>query len=1003
MPVFPPEEPLKQIPLIGRTDELRAIDSLLESARAQRGSALLVAGEGGLGKTRLVTTVAEKAANAGWTTAVGRAYPVETGVPFAVFADALLPLLRTFDPSALAVLTRGGASELKSIFPALESIAAARAPNVDDASEFKARMLWTFSQLLGKLSQRQPLLLVLENLQWADASSLELFHFVARHAGGQRLLLIGTYNLAERDSNQALRSTEQSLLQISAASRIHLAPLSLSQVAELIQKTYEAESADVEKFSTLLYGWTRGNPFFVEEILKQLTASGHLRRTGSVWKGWDIEALSLPATVRDAIETRLEKLSPTAREIASLAAVIGTRATFETLLKVSGYAPPTLVEAIDELRSQRVFEEIPRSDPEYDFAHPLLQQVLYTAIGSARAGLLHAKVAEALEEKFSGNPDSHADELAYHYARVHGTETSPKAVRYMRLAGVDALARYANREAAIYLRAALDRADRAAPVPASDETRSIVTSLARALQRIGEYGDATELWARARDEAARAGDAAEIAAAEHRIGLAAYWSADSAGALKHYDTALAHATLPRDDALVVRIHLARAIVLQDLGNVEGAKAGVQQALVVAEASGDDVLLARVHRALLLLYAWTGPKENARTHGAHAIKYSQASGQKMLEWTAHWGMSVLAGLSSDADGVARHLATAERLNEELRSPILPIWTAEISVQYLSGIGDWDRGVEQGERAIESARVFGQRGILPRLLVWTGLIHIWRGDFDKARTYIEEAWTLSRAGAPRLEGDIPSVVPAHHGLASLHLHTRNYLEAIAVGEAGLAIADRAGYAAWALQWLLPVVGEAALWAKQWEKAEMHSRRMRRDAQRLDHPLGLAWADACDGLLIVHRDGNPGGGVALLRKAAAEMHALRIPGAAGVLHRHLGRALMDSGDHDAARKELKRAHDILAKLGAKSELEAVREQLRALGARPPAKSVSQGAAGLTGRELEIARMVAERKSNKEIGTALDISARTVSTHLSNIFVKLGVDSRGALTDFIRDKGLK
>jgi DNA-binding CsgD family transcriptional regulator len=255
---------------------------------------------------------------------------------------------------------------------------------------------------------------------------------------------------------------------------------------------------------------------------------------------------------------------------------------------------------------------------------------------------------------------------------------------------------------------------------------------------------------------------------------------------------------------------------------------------------------------------------------------------------------------------------------------------------------------------------------------------------------------------MEGDIPSVVPAHHGIASLHLHTRNFAEAISVGEAGLEIADRAGYAAWALQWLLPVVGEAALWTKEWKKAEMHSARMRSDALRLDHPLGLAWADACDGLLIMLRDNNPAGGIHLLRRAAEKMEELQIFASAAVLRRHLGRALIDSDDPDSARKELKRAHDTLARLGARSELEAVREQLRSLGARPPAKVITTGAAGLTGRELEIARMVAERKSNKEIGAALDISARTVSTHLSNIFAKLGVESRGELTDYIRDKGL-
>ena len=113
-------------------------------------------------------------------------------------------------------------------------------------------------------------------------------------------------------------------------------------------------------------------------------------------------------------------------------------------------------------------------------------------------------------------------------------------------------------------------------------------------------------------------------------------------------------------------------------------------------------------------------------------------------------------------------------------------------------------------------------------------------------------------------------------------------------------------------------------------------------------------------------------------------------------------DTGDRESATKELKKAHDVFARLGAAGELSKVRDELRVIGIRPPARSVATGAGGLTGRETEIARMVSQRKSNKEIGAALDISARTVSTHLSNIFLKLGVGSRGELADFVRSNGL-
>ena len=123
---------------------------------------------------------------------------------------------------------------------------------------------------------------------------------------------------------------------------------------------------------------------------------------------------------------------------------------------------------------------------------------------------------------------------------------------------------------------------------------------------------------------------------------------------------------------------------------------------------------------------------------------------------------------------------------------------------------------------------------------------------------------------------------------------------------------------------------------------------------------------------------------------------------MRRQLARALAEAGDREQSARELRRTHDLFARLGAAAELDATREQLRTLGFRPPAKTVGEGAAGLTAREMEIARMVAARKANKEIGAALKISARTVSTHLSNIFSKLDVESRGELADYVREKGL-
>jgi DNA-binding CsgD family transcriptional regulator len=231
--------------------------------------------------------------------------------------------------------------------------------------------------------------------------------------------------------------------------------------------------------------------------------------------------------------------------------------------------------------------------------------------------------------------------------------------------------------------------------------------------------------------------------------------------------------------------------------------------------------------------------------------------------------------------------------------------------------------------------------------------------------------------------------------------HYADAIRVGEHGLKIADRSGYIVWGLHRLMPVVAEASLWANDIKRAKILAARMRRDSNVLGQRLGLAWADACDALVeMLHGDKEKA--VSLLVGAVEALEAIPYVPHAARLRRQLARVLAETGDREGAMRELRSAHEVFAHLGAERELDATREQLRDLGARPPTRSVTQGVAGLTGRELEIVRLVAARRSNKEIGAALGISARTASTHLSNIFGKLGVDSRGELADLAREAGL-
>jgi predicted ATPase/DNA-binding CsgD family transcriptional regulator len=999
-------------PLVGRGTELALLSRTIDEAANGAGRSVFIVGEGGIGKTRLAAAAAERAAKRGWSVAIGRAYPVETGVPYAVFSDALLPIVRKLEPATLSVLTRGGAADLGYLFPNLGAPGDRdRAISGADPSEIKARLLWNFTQFLGRLSAKQPLMIVLENLQWADASSLELLHFVSRQIEGQKILLLGTYNDTERDSNPVLRTTEQSLLRIGSLTVQKLAPLDQAEVEDIVQQMFGVDKASTRHFSEILYDATRGNPFFVEETLKSLVDSGALTQREGRWTGWEMETLHLPSTIRDVVRARVDRLSINARTLANLAAVIGTRAAYDTLGRVSGMSETEIITGLDELIAQRVLQETGSVDAiHYDFTHPLLQQVIYSELGQARARLLHATIAEALEAAYGNAALDHADELALHFARAHSQALARKAVKYLYAAGRGAIEKYANREAANYLAAALEHLDKDSTI--TDAPREeILSTLARTRQRLGEYDAAMQLWSRARAEAAARGESETLADIDHRMGLASYWSGKYADALSYYEKGLTEASASSDRTTTVRLRLAKGIALQDLGRLEEARAELEAALATATEGGimNDALLSRAHRALLLLYAWAGPLDLAHEHGMRAIAHAEAAGQRMLEWTAHWGMALLAGIMGDRPNFIKHLTASEKLAEQMHSPLLPLWSGELYVQYCSSVGEWDAAIETAERTISLAKSLNQRMLLPRLYVWSGLIYLWRGSDAKAKQYFDEAWKLAGAEkAGSLEGageralDVPSIVPAHLGLASYYLAKGHPKEAVRISEAGLAIADRTGYIVWALQWLLPMVGEAALTARDFDRAAKHLARMRRDAGRFQHRLGLAYADGCDGLLARFRDGDPARAIELMESAVEQLEALPFPAQAARIRRRLAGAYVEVGDRDAAMRELRKAHDVFARLGAVVELDGTREEMRELGIRPPPKSVTAGAAGLTGREMEIARMVATRKSNKEIGGALQISARTVSTHLSNIFLKLSVGSRGELADFVRQNGL-
>jgi tetratricopeptide (TPR) repeat protein len=916
------------------------------------------------------------------------------GVPYALFSDAFLPILRGMDPDTLTVLSRGGEAELQYLFPALGHDQGP-ADLGGDPDELRTRLMWNFAEFLKSFAGREPILCVLEDLQWADESSLQLLHFLGRQVARHPILFVCTYNDTQRDQSLELVRTERSLVSLGVGEIRRLEPLTLEQVSELVRLTFGVDAEVVREFCALLYGWTRGNPFFLEEILKSLIASGRLTRHAGTWVGWDAEDFGLPGSIRDAVMARVGAVSEDAQAVAELTAIIGARARYPLLASVSGLKERELLAAVEELCAARILDERTESGTVvYDFSHPLVRQTLYNEFGLQRARVLHGAVAEAMEMFYGASAMEHADELAFHFQRTDTAQLRAKAASYLAAAGRTALERRADHEAVTYLRAALERAD------AGDEAgrslqADLVPQLARAYQHLGDFDEAARLWEAALRHVPEG--TADEAMAHRALGMVHFWRGRHEEARRQLDAGLAAAEASDDPGSLVRLRVAKAHFLQELGRGSEAMETLAPALPLAQDLGDPGLLARVHRALALLHLWVGPPDDAREHAERAIALARRIGDTSIEFWARWCVAVLEGMRGDTAEMDAAVDQVNALADSARSPVLRLWTADMSIELAYFRGEWDRGISIGRKAIALARSLSQRTLLPRLLVWTSQIHMGRGELDEAKELLDEAIEISGIDSPDANIDVHQVVPVYIGWAYYLVGLGDYRDAIEMAEKGAEIAEGTGYTLWAMHRLLPILAEAYLWAGDIDRAEEIGAKIREHSRKLDHKLGHAWADACEALVMWKR-GDSEGAISLMRKAAGALDEIPMLWDSARIRRQMAGRMAEVGDTEGAAEELKRVHEVFVKLGASLELEKTRMQLREIGQRPPPKGIGEGMAGLTQRELEVARLVAKRMSNKAIGKELGMATRTASTHLSNIYQKLRIGSRGELADLIR-----
>jgi DNA-binding SARP family transcriptional activator/tetratricopeptide (TPR) repeat protein len=473
---------------------------------AQSGRIVLLAGDAGIGKTTLTAELARRVHRAGAIVLAGRS-PRETVVPYQPFLEALRHWAMNAQLADLRSSTREYGSELARLIPELRRRAPDLPPPPQDEPETERyRLFEAVVGLLTELSRSAPVLLVLDDLQWADRPTLLLLRHLARATNPARLLILGAYRAAERRGD-TFTSALGELRRDRLASQLDIRGLSESETAELVR--VRAGESPARGFARALYEETEGNPFFVEEMIRHLIEAGV--QVGSAGAS-ELQRFGLPEGVKQVIALRLGRLDAPAAELLRVAAVIGRDVDAALLERVVQLEEDEFLSALDEALGAVLLVESDDKAGSYLFSHALIRETLYESMSGPRRARIHKRVGEAIEAMQGRRRERYLPELAYHFTRGADPDDAEKAITYALRAGEQATTMLAHEEAAEHYARALDVQGRFEP-EASVRRCELLLRLGEARVRGGERALGSSAFREAAALAERLGDGASLARA----------------------------------------------------------------------------------------------------------------------------------------------------------------------------------------------------------------------------------------------------------------------------------------------------------------------------------------------------------------------------------------------------------------------------------------------------------------------------------------------------------
>jgi DNA-binding CsgD family transcriptional regulator len=983
-------------PLVGRTRELARLEQLLEQALTGPAAGVLVAGDAGVGKTRLTAELVARARERGFVAVVGHCVDLGAGgLPYLPFAEALVDIVRSGMAEGATDVERSAAAAVRETStrrPVLQRLTGRveQLPG-DDTQERMPLYEAVLGALHAVTDDVAPVLLVLEDLHWADASTRDLLRFVLARLSDERLLVVGTYRTDDLHRRHPLRPLLAELVRLPRVERLDVAPFDGAELAEYLRLLHGGEVSDtvVEDIRSR----SEGNAYYAEELLAAADAvpqpRGHRR-------------VALPEQLADVLLARLEGLPPAVQQIARVASVAGRRVPDPLLRAASGLPPAELDEALREAVAHHVLvpDGADRYADRYAFRHALLQEAVYGDLLPGERVRLHATYARLLA---TGDGAS-ATDLARHAMAAHDL---PAALAAWVRAADEAVAVLAPAEALAHYEQALQLWP-AVPEDARPPDADLPGLTLRAAAAAGAAAEHDRAVALAREAVVlSSGDVQAEAGARSRL-VHHLYDAD------RWDDAEREAETVRDllagqGPSPVRVWTAAIQARMAVGNrdLERVTALVEPAVTEARELGLASAEADLLISLAVQEGRGGDVEASAQRLGQAHDRALAAGDPAVALRAVFDLGINRVDSGDLEGartiLERGLAEAERAG--LALTLYGTESLLMLLQALVLAGEWDDALAAEARLRARAPAGLREGLLAPLLQ----VHVARdplaglslshqlGHLAQAPAWGSHIVLAPRADAQRWLGDVEGAVRTTEECLRIKVNDEDpwglgQLVVLALGIG--ALAD--GAAAARLRDELGAVAGVRAQGEEWlARAREVARRGRPRLGQLG-PEGRAWlarAEAESGRLSGEDDP-----AAWRRTVDAFGFGHRYEIARS--RRHLAEALAAAGDRDEAGEQVRLARETAVALRARPLRDAVDALARRarldLGSGPAAASV------LTPREQEVMRLVAQGLTNRQIGRRLFISEKTASVHVSNVLAKLGAGGRTEAVAIAHRRGL-